>query len=153
MADSASVFDSLTDSAGNAFALSKSISGDAASGKVGDVSFAFQTSTGTITLPSLDNNGNIQVADLLSASAQYRAQTVSATASELLGASAILINRKVLGLTPTNGTIYIGFNSSVTTTTGTPVFKNQSVTIAATDAIHVYAIAAASTDCRVYEAK
>lgn len=153
MSDSASVFDSLTDASGNAFALSKSVAGDAASGKVGDVSFAFQDSSGNIILPTLLKDGSIPVSELLSASAQYRAQSISATASELLGASAILVNRKVLGVTPTNGTIYIGFNSSVTTTTGTPIFKNQSVTIAATDTIHVYAVAANAVDCRVYEAK
>lgn len=96
-------------------------------------------------------NNQLQTRDVLNTSGQNRAQSVTISAAEALGAGTILVNRKFLSITPTNGTIYWGFTNAVTTTTGTPIFKNQSYTIAATDNVHVYVIAAGTVDCRVAE--
>jgi len=99
----------------------------------------------------LNANRNIQVADSIDISSQYRAQSVTTTAAEALGAASILVNRKMIVITPTNGTIYWGTSNAVTTSTGTPIFKNQTVSISVTDNIHIYVIAASTTDVRIME--
>lgn len=98
------------------------------------------------------NNSQLQTRDVINTSAQYRAQSVTTTAAEALGAGTILVNRKVLCITPTNGTIYWGTSNAVTTTTGTPLFANQTLTLSFTDNVHVFVIAAATTDARILEA-
>jgi hypothetical protein len=101
---------------------------------------------------SLTIDGDLRVADIVNTAGQYRAQSITTTAAEALGAATILANRKSLTLTPTNGTIYWGFSNAVTTTNGTPIFKNQSMSFAIGANLHVYVIAAATTDCRIAEA-
>lgn len=96
-------------------------------------------------------NGNLEVADIINVAGQYRAQSVTTTAAEALGAATILANRKSLSITPTNGIVYWGFSNAVTTTTGTPIFKNQTMSFAIGSALHVYVIAGATTDCRMTE--
>lgn len=100
---------------------------------------------------TLTGGGQLKTADVINTSGQYRAQSVTTSAAEAFGAATILLNRKFISLTPTNGTIYWGFNSSVTTSNGTPLFKNQTTTISATDNIHIFVIAATTTDCRIVE--
>jgi hypothetical protein len=97
------------------------------------------------------NNNQLQVRDVINTSGQNRAQSVTTSAAEALGAATILVNRKFISLTPTNGTIYWGFANTVTTSSGTPIFKNQTMTIAATDNVHIYVIAGSTTDCRIAE--
>lgn len=97
-------------------------------------------------------SNQLQVRDTITVSGQYRAQSVTTSAAEALGAGTILANRKLLSITPTNGTVYWGFSNAVTTTTGTPIFKNQTFTIATTDNVHVYLISAGTVDCRIAEA-
>ena len=99
----------------------------------------------------ITSNGNLEVADILNVAGQYRAQSVTTSAAEALGAATILANRKSLTITPTNGTVYWGFSNAVTTTTGTPIFKNQTMAFAIGPSLHVYVIAAATTDCRMTE--
>lgn len=97
-------------------------------------------------------NRNLQVADTIDIATQYRSQSVTTTAAEALGAGTILVNRKFISLTPVNGTIYWGTSNAVTTSSGSPIFKNQNMTFAFTDQIHIYIIAASGTvDCRVVE--
>lgn len=96
-------------------------------------------------------NNQVQTRDVINTSSQYRAQSVTTSAAEALGAATILVNRKLITITPTNGTIYWGTNSSVTTTTGTPIFANQTLALSFTDNIHVFVIAAATTDARIVE--
>lgn len=118
------------------------------------------TNTSIVKAQLEDNSGNainsfnsqLLDADLLNTSGQYRAQSVTTSAAEALGAGTILANRKCLFVTPTTGTVYWGFSNAVTTTTGTPIFKNQTFTIAAGPSQHVYLIAAGTIDCRVAEA-
>lgn len=96
-------------------------------------------------------NNQLQVRDGLNVSSQYRAQSVTTSAAEALGAGTILAGRKLLSITPTNGTIYWGFSSSITTVTGTPLFPNNTLFLSVTDNVHVYLISAVTTDVRIAE--
>jgi hypothetical protein len=96
-------------------------------------------------------NGDLDVSDIVETAGQYRAQSVTTTAAEALGAGSILANRKSLTITPTNGTVYWGYSNAVTTTTGTPIFKNQCMAFAIGATLHVYVISAGTVDCRMTE--
>lgn len=109
------------------------------------------SSIGDVLPRTLTGGGQLRNADVIDNSGQYRAQSVTTSAAEALGAATILRNRKYISLCPTNGTIYWGYSNAVTTSSGTPIFKNQTFTIAATDNVHVYVIAGATTDCRITE--
>jgi hypothetical protein len=100
---------------------------------------------------SLTIDGDLRVADIINTSGQYRAQSITTTAAEALGGATILANRKMLSITPTNGTIYWGFSNAVTATTGSPIFKNQQMTFAVGANVHIYVIATATTDSRISE--
>jgi len=100
-----------------------------------------------ITLPS----GELFVRDVINVSSQYQDISLSTTATEAKGAATRLVNRKVLVITPTNGTIYWATNTSVTTANGLPIFANQTLMLAFTDNVPVYIIAAATVDVRVLE--
>lgn len=101
--------------------------------------------------PLASNNSQLQVRDVLNTAGQYRAQSVTTSAAEALGGGTILANRKVLTICPTNGTVYWGYSNAVTTSTGTPIFKNEKFAIAVTDNVHVYLIAGSTIDCRISE--
>ena len=96
-------------------------------------------------------NGELLTSDIINSAGQFRAQTITNTASEALGAVTILANRKVLSITPTDGTVYWGYSNSVTTITGTPIFKNQNIVFAIGSNIHIYLISASSVNCRIAE--
>ena len=114
---------------------------------------------GTQKTQIVDGSGNViasqsnqlETVDILNVSSQYRAQSVTTTAAEALGGATILTNRKMLTITPTNGTIYWGYNSSVTTATGTPLSAFQTLFLSVGSSNHVYVIAAATTDSRIGE--
>lgn len=120
----------LTDTSGNQAVLLKDASGN---------------STSAI-------NNQLETRDVINVSAQFRAQSVTTSAAEAIGAASRLTNRKVITITPTNGTIYWGTTTGVTTTTGTPIFANQTLTLAFTDNVPVYVIAGATIDVRIVEA-
>lgn len=95
-------------------------------------------------------SGGVTVADTVSAG-QYRTQSVT-TAAELLGAGSILANRKIISITPMTGTLYWGFDGSVTTANGTPLQAKQTLVIPANASLHIFGIAnAGSIDVRVAE--
>ena len=71
--------------------------------------------------------------------------------AEALGAATILADRKFISVTPTNGTVYWGTSNAVTTSSGTPIFKNQSMTFAFGANVHLWLIAGSTTDCRIAE--
>lgn len=100
---------------------------------------------------SLTVDGDLRTADIVNTSGQYRAQSVTTTAAEALGAATILANRKSVTITPTNGTIYWGYSNAVTTSSGTPIFKNQCMSFAVGANVHVYVISASTVDCRISE--
>lgn len=97
-------------------------------------------------------NSQLLDADFLNTSSQFRNQNSTTSASEALGAGTILANRKFISITPTNGTIFWGTSNAVTTSTGTPIFKNQSFTAAFGPSVHVWIISGSTIDCRIVEA-
>lgn len=117
-----------------------------------EVKLVGQSLTGVSTnAVNADAEGNLLVKDAIATAGQYRAQSVTTSAAEALGAATILVNRKMLSITPTNGVVYWGFNSSVTTTTGTPIQSGVSAIFSFTDNVHVFLIAASTVDCRIAE--
>lgn len=107
---------------------------------------------GTALVEVFNGNGQqLKVKDIIDSAAQGRAQSVTTTAAEALGGSVRLVNRKYIEITPTNGTVYWGFTSGVTVSTGTPIFKNQTFLRAFTDNIPIYVISATTVDCRISE--
>lgn len=108
-------------------------------------------SAASIPVVIASDQAAISTQDILNVSGQYRAQSVTTTAAEALGGATILANRKMLSITPTNGTVYWGLSNAVTTTTGSPIFKNQTMTFSFGVNNHVYLIAASTTDCRIVE--
>lgn len=99
----------------------------------------------------LSINNQIETRDVLNVSSQYRAQSITTTVAEALGAGTILVNRKLLHITPTNGTIYWGYSNTVTTTTGTPIFPNNTLWLSVTDNVHIFLISATTIDSRIGE--
>lgn len=96
-------------------------------------------------------NGQLNTDDILNTAAQYRAQSVTTTAALALGAASALANRKHLHITPTNGTIYWGYSSAVTTASGTPLFTNQTRDLTVGPNVTVYVISAGTVDARIAE--
>lgn len=96
-------------------------------------------------------SNSMPVVDILTTGSQYRAQSVTTSAALALGGASALTDRKMIHITPTNGTIYWGYNSSVTTSNGTPLFTNQTLYLSIGTGVTVYVIAAATTDARIAE--
>lgn len=128
----------------------------------GAATSALQT-TGNASLASIDagvpnalgstsSANSMPVVDTIATATQYRAQSVTTTAAQALGGASVLANRKFISITPTNGVIYWGGNSSVTITTGSPLFPNNTLMLSFTDAVGVWLIAPATTDVRILEA-
>lgn len=80
--------------------------------------------------------------------------TVGTTAIELKVGASRLEGRKLLTIfNNSNDTIYWGFSSGVTTSSGTPIFKNQMYSWSVGDNQGVYLIAgSAGNNCRITEA-
>jgi hypothetical protein len=110
-----------------------------------------KTMAGSLAVTLASDQGAITAQDIINVSGQYRAQSVTTSAAEALGAASILTNRKMLSITPTNGTIYWGFSNAVTISSGSPIFKNQTITFAVGPNVHIYIIAGATTDVRITE--
>lgn len=99
-----------------------------------------------------DDLGQDKVLDIINTAAQYRAQSVTTTAAQALGGGSVLAERKLINVTPTNGTIFWGTNSSVTTTNGAPIFANQTLSLSFGPNVQVWVISAGTVDCRILEA-
>lgn len=95
------------------------------------------------------SSGELDVRDTIQVGGVFAAQSVTTSAAEAKVGASRLTNRKLLVVTPTNGTVYWGLTSSVTVSNGTPIFKNQAVTFAFE--IAVFLIAASTVDCRIVE--
>ena len=107
--------------------------------------------TGQETYPlNVDANGEGRVIDALKIGGVYGAISVSTTAVEAKVGASQYANRKLLTFIPTNGTIYYGFSNAVTTTTGTPIYKNQ-LCILAVSGVSIWLIATNATDVRITE--
>jgi len=96
-------------------------------------------------------NGDAFVRDSINTSSLNAAISIATTAAEAKVGASRLTNRKFLSITPTNGTIYWGSTNTVTTANGTPIFKNQCITMAFTDNVAVWLIGVATTDVRIVE--
>lgn len=100
----------------------------------------------------VDAVGNLQTASTLSVGGQNRNQAITTSAAEALGAAVILTNRDLLTITPIDGTVYWGYGSGTTSSNGTPIFKNQTLSISVSDNVHIYLITSTGTvDCRISE--
>lgn len=91
------------------------------------------------------------VSDIININSQFQAQSISTTAVQLLGGGTILANRKAIFATPTNGTIYVGTSSAVTSANGTPVLSGNTITFSFSSNVQLWAIGLATTDVRVLE--
>lgn len=81
----------------------------------------------------------------------HGAISVSTVAIQAKVGASNLVNRKVLIITPTTGPVWWGSNASVTTLTGTKIYKNQTTSLDFTDNVPVYIIGLATTDVRIVE--
>lgn len=103
------------------------------------------------TLSALENinvtvtNDNVDT-DLVSGAI---AVTATATLANVSGTN--LTNRKFISITPRSSGVFMG-DSSVTTSTGTPLFLNQTITLDVSDNVDVYLIVASgSANVRIIE--
>jgi len=77
--------------------------------------------------------------------------TVGTSAVEAKVGASRLANRKMLTIQPTNGPVWIGVGTSITSSTGTQIFTNQVLTLSVGD-VPVYIVsAAAGRDVRITE--
>lgn len=83
---------------------------------------------------------------------EYGALSVSTSATEIkIGASA-LDERKVVVIQSQGNSIFIGFNNSVTTSSGLELRKRQTIILEASPDVAIYAITSSGTiDVRVWE--
>ena len=87
--------------------------------------------------------GDLQVADLINVGTGVQATlTVGTSAVEIKVGASKLTNRKNVTLfNDSNVTMYWGYTNAVTTSTGTPIFKNQFVSWDAGDQQSIFIIA------------
>lgn len=96
-------------------------------------------------------NNQTQTRDVINTAGQYANMSVTTSAAEAKGGSSRLVNRKVIILCPTNGTVYWGTSNSVTSTTGMPIYQSQTVALAYTDNVPIYVISAGTVNLVVSE--
>lgn len=102
---------------------------------------------------SLTPKGRLRVdAATINVAATSGAISVTTSASQAQVGGSPLANRKILVITPTNGTIYYGASNAVTTVNGTPIFANQSITFEFTDNVPIWLISGGTVDVRIVEA-
>lgn len=89
--------------------------------------------------------------DSVNNNTQMQVLSVTSTAVEAIGGTSILTGRKILMITPTNGTIYWGNSSSITSSTGIPIFQNQVVQLSFTDAVPIYIVSSGTVNTIVFE--
>lgn len=110
--------------------------------------------TGTETTPvNSTSNGHILSADISNNGGAQAALSISTTAVQVKAGGSVLSNRKTVTVfNNSNATIYWGYTSGVTTSSGTPIFKNQSVVWDIGPSTDIYLIAASGTnDVRITE--
>jgi hypothetical protein len=78
--------------------------------------------------------------------------TVGTTATELNVGASNLAGRRTLLVQPIDRDMFIGFDSSVTTSNGIQLFKGQVFALDILETESVYGIAVANTDVRITEA-
>lgn len=85
--------------------------------------------------------------------AVYGNKTITDTASEVKVGSNVLEERSIVTIQPLDGVVYFGYDSSVTTSSGTKIFKGQTYTLEAGESLPVWVIAETgeSIDVRITE--
>lgn len=84
--------------------------------------------------------------------AVYGNISVTTSATELKVGASALAERKVISIQPSDGVVWYGYDSSVTTSNGTKIFKDQQVRIEASETLSVYLITDTGTvDVRIAE--
>lgn len=119
----------------------------------GSTKIVGSTSTGLeTTAVGATPNGDLKNADLLAGGGVQSSLTVGLTAVEVKVGASKLANRKIITIMPINRDMWWGYTSGVTIATGTPVFKNQTLTISASDTCTVYLITdQAAKEARITE--
>lgn len=87
-------------------------------------------------------NNDAQVSDAINVSAVYSEITVGTTAVELKVGGTPLAVRKMAHATPKDKEVYWGYDNSVTTVTGTRLFKNTTAYFKFGPNVHIWLIAA-----------
>lgn len=119
---------------------------------IDDVPIGTATISGARALKVDIVGGTVTASDALSTALITGAISVTNVASEAKVGVTAQANRKLLTIMPTGGTIYWGYSAGVTTSTGTPIFKNQMVSFPFANTIPVFVIAGSTIDARVAEA-
>lgn len=96
-------------------------------------------------------NSQLSTEDAINTSISSGSITVSTTAVAARVGASNLTNRKMLQISPVTNIIYIGSSSSVTTTTGIPIYPGQVVSYAFTSNVTPYLISASSGSVIIFE--
>lgn len=81
----------------------------------------------------------------------YGALSVTTSATEVKVGASALEERIVVSIQPLDGDVFLGYDNSVTTSTGTKIFKGQYVELERTNTVALWLIAAATVDVRIAE--
>jgi fibrillarin-like rRNA methylase len=103
------------------------------------------------TAVNASDNGELYTRDIINSNLINGAISVTDTPIEAKVGASALTNRKFITITPTTGVIYWGSSSSVTVSEGTPIFKNQVLTLSFSENVSVYLVAESTIDCRIVE--
>jgi hypothetical protein len=86
-------------------------------------------------------SGGLHRIDVLDSVGLYAELTVGTTPVELKVGGTALVDRQAVTMRPKDNAIYWGYDSSVTTTTGTRIYKDEFLMLPIGDNISVYLIA------------
>jgi len=82
----------------------------------------------------------------------YTNLSVTTTPSEVKVGGSALSDRQVVTMQPLDGDIYYGYDNSVSSTTGTKIYKGQYILLESTDSLPVWIVAGSGTvDVRITE--
>lgn len=112
------------------------------------------SSSGAENTPvTASNNGELQISDISNNGGVHGAITVGTSAVQAMVGGSPLANRKTLTVfNNSNADIYFGYSNTVTTSTGTPIFKNQFAEFDAGPSTNIWLIAGtAGNNIRVTE--
>lgn len=110
------------------------------------------TMSASMSVAIASDQSALTTKDVINVSGQYQAITVTTTASEAKGAGTHLTGRKSIWITPTTGIVYWGTSNAVTTSSGTPIYNQQTQQFSFTENVTIYLISTGSVNVRVVEA-